>query len=151
MANDLDRTTTRFAAVYPDLLICRELGWLRRHTPFLGGDHTVGDVRNSSLGVALRHVEASETDRSNPCDVRNEWLRKGLDRNARNIVLPHFSLRALELSCRDLKGNLSSMEMKSAVNHQVIIATYEVLLDLGFQPDDTVLSRDCPSLRFDFG
>src|SRR5260221_8308268 len=43
------------------------------------------------------------------------------------------------------------MEMKSAVNHQVIIATYEVLLDLGFQPDDTVLSRDCPSLRFDFG
>jgi hypothetical protein len=37
------------------------------------------------------------------------------------------------------------------VNHQVTIATYDVLLDLGFQPDDTVLSRNCPSLSFDFG
>jgi hypothetical protein len=37
------------------------------------------------------------------------------------------------------------------VNHQATIGTYEVLLELGFQPEDTAHSRFSPGLSFDFG
>ncbi len=121
MANDLDRTTPRFASVFPDLCIRRELGGLHWHTSTMGGDHTLGDPGNSVLSLALRHVEASETDRSCACGVRNKSTRKGLN------------------------------HMESAVNHQATIATYEALLDFGFQPEDMSLLRFSPGLRFDFG
>jgi len=50
------------------------------------------------------------------------------------------------------QNGYSRQDRISAVDHQATIATWDVLRDLGFQPDDTVVYSDVhPGLSFDFG